>query len=158
VFNSERIEGLAPEYYGTPAEAARDLGTEADSALDAFFAATGAQIRTSDEPQAYYDPTADHIHMPPIATFHAAKRKSMHLKPRVQHAFAVPLAVLMCPRSAPATHANRSDTHAHKKWSCRISSGKKGSDTWLRRYVERSTIPTKANGAVNSCRNVIGRI
>lgn len=72
VFNAEQIEGLAPEYYGTPAEAARDLGTEPDPALDAFFAATGADIRTSDEPQAYYNPAADHIHMPPIATFHNA--------------------------------------------------------------------------------------
>ena len=52
--------------------AARDLGTEPDPALDAFFAATGADIRTSDEPQAYYNPAADHIHMPPIATFHDA--------------------------------------------------------------------------------------
>ena len=50
----------------------RDSGTAADPALDAFFAATGADIRTSDEPQAYYNPVADFIHMPPIATFHNA--------------------------------------------------------------------------------------
>ncbi|MEO1953059.1 zincin-like metallopeptidase domain-containing protein, partial [Thioclava sp.] len=72
VFNAEQIDGLPEEYYGSPAEAARDLGTEADPLLDAFFAATGAEIRTSKEPQAYYDPAADHIHMPPIATFHNA--------------------------------------------------------------------------------------
>ena len=65
-------DGLPAEYSGTPAEPARDLGTEADPALDAFFAATGADIRTSDEPRAYYNPVADFIHMPPIATFHSA--------------------------------------------------------------------------------------
>ena len=72
VFNAEQIDGLPAEYYGTPAEPARDLGTEADPALDAFFAATGADIRTSDEPQAFYNPGEDFIHMPPIATFHSA--------------------------------------------------------------------------------------
>jgi antirestriction protein ArdC len=72
VFNAEQIDGLPAEYYGTPAEPARDLGTETDPTLDAFFAATGADIRTSDEPQAYYNPTEDFIHMPPIATFHSA--------------------------------------------------------------------------------------
>lgn len=41
-------------------------------AYDAFFAATGADIRTSDEPQAFYNPAEDFIHMPPIATFHSA--------------------------------------------------------------------------------------
>ena len=72
MFNAEQIDGLPAEYYGTPAEPARDLGTEADPALDAFFAATGADIRTSDEPQAYYSPAEDYVHMPPIATFHSA--------------------------------------------------------------------------------------
>ncbi|OJH43396.1 ArdC family protein [Paracoccus sp. SM22M-07] len=72
VFNAEQIDGLPAEYYGTPAEEARDLGTEANPELDAFFAATGAEIRTTDEPQAYYMPSEDYIHMPPIATFHDA--------------------------------------------------------------------------------------
>lgn len=72
VFNAEQIDGLPAEYYGTPAEEARDLGTEANPELDAFFAATGAEIRTTDEPQAYYMPSEDYIHMPPIATFHNA--------------------------------------------------------------------------------------
>lgn len=72
VFNADQIDGLADEYHGTPAEAPRDLGTEADPILDAFFAATGAIIRTSDEPQAYYNPGEDFIHMPPVATFHSA--------------------------------------------------------------------------------------
>ena len=72
VFNAEQIDGLPAEFYGTPAEEPRDLGTAADPELDAFFSATGAEIRTSDEPRAYYNPVADFIHMPPIATFHEA--------------------------------------------------------------------------------------
>lgn len=72
VFNADQIEGLPEQYHGKPAEEPRDLGTEADPALDAFFAATGAEIRTSDEPQAYYNPAKDFIHMPPIGTFHSA--------------------------------------------------------------------------------------
>ncbi|WP_114284733.1 zincin-like metallopeptidase domain-containing protein, partial [Sulfitobacter sp. DFL-23] len=72
VFNAEQIDDLPAEYYGAPAEPARDLGTEANPELDAFFVATGAEIRTTDEPQAYYSPAQDFIHMPPIATFHDA--------------------------------------------------------------------------------------
>lgn len=72
VFNADQIEGLPEQYHGKPADAPRDLGTEADPDLDAFFAATGAEIRTSDDPQAYYHPGDDYIHMPPIATFHSA--------------------------------------------------------------------------------------
>jgi antirestriction protein ArdC len=71
VFNAEQIDGLDADFYST-AEAPRDLGTEADPALEAVFAATGARIETSPEPRAYYDRAADRIHMPPIATFHAA--------------------------------------------------------------------------------------
>lgn len=72
VFNAEQIEGLPAEYEATPAEAPRDLGTETDPALDAFFAATGLDIRTSDDPCAYYHIPEDFIHMPPIGTFHDA--------------------------------------------------------------------------------------
>ncbi|WP_363323874.1 zincin-like metallopeptidase domain-containing protein [uncultured Paracoccus sp.] len=72
-FNADQIEGLPEEFYGTPAEAPRDLGTVADPSLDAFFAATGAVIRTSDKPEAYFSPAEDFIHMPPVATFHSAE-------------------------------------------------------------------------------------
>ena len=72
VFNAEQIDGLPVEFHATPAEEPRDLGTATDPQLDAFFAATGADIRTSDDPRAYYNPVADFIHMPPIATFHSA--------------------------------------------------------------------------------------
>ena len=68
VFNADQIEGLPEEYYIRP-EPPRDLGTEAATELDAFFAATDAEIITSDKPQAYYSPAKDHIHMPPIETF-----------------------------------------------------------------------------------------
>lgn len=71
VFNADQIDGLPEEYYIRP-EPPRDLGTEADPELDAFFAATGAEIITSDQPRAYFSPAHDHIHMPPIATFYNA--------------------------------------------------------------------------------------
>ena len=49
VFNADQIEGLAEDYYTRP-EAPRDLGTEADPELAAFFARTGAEIVTSEDP------------------------------------------------------------------------------------------------------------
>ena len=71
VFNADQIEGLPEDYY-IRAEAPRDLGTAEDPELEAFFGRTGAEILTSDDPRAYYSPAKDHIHMPPIATFHDA--------------------------------------------------------------------------------------
>jgi antirestriction protein ArdC len=71
VFNADQIEGLPEDYYIRP-EAPRDLGTAADPELEAFFGRTGAEIHTRDDPRAYYSPAKDHIHMPPIATFHNA--------------------------------------------------------------------------------------
>jgi antirestriction protein ArdC len=68
VFNADQIEGLPADFYCKP-EPAQDLGTEADPALDVFFAATGAAIDTTSQPRAFYDITADRIHMPPIGTF-----------------------------------------------------------------------------------------
>jgi len=72
VFNAEQIENLPTEYYTAKATEARDLGTAPDPTLEGFFVNVGARIETSDEPQAYYHPLHDHIHMPPIATFHSA--------------------------------------------------------------------------------------
>ena len=71
VFNADQIECLPDDYHIRP-DAPRDLGTEADPELAAFFARTGAEIITSEDPRAYYSPVKDHIHMPPIATFHNA--------------------------------------------------------------------------------------
>ena len=72
VFNADQIEGLAEEFYIRP-EPPRDLGTEADPELEAFFARSGATVETTDKPQAFYDLRRDVIHMPPIGTFHAAQ-------------------------------------------------------------------------------------
>ena len=72
VFNADQIEGLPEEFYIQP-DPPRDLGTEADERLEAFFAATGAEIITSDEPRAYYRPSTDSIHMPPVGTFHSVE-------------------------------------------------------------------------------------
>jgi antirestriction protein ArdC len=71
VFNADQIDGLPEEYYVRP-EPPRDLGTVEDPSLEAFFEASGAEIVTSDKPQAYYSPAKDHIHMPPIQTFYDA--------------------------------------------------------------------------------------
>lgn len=71
VFNVDQIEGLPEEYYIRP-DPPRDLGTEANPELDSFFDAIGAEIVTSDKPQAYYDPKNDQVHMPPVATFYDA--------------------------------------------------------------------------------------
>ena len=73
VFNADQIEGLPAEYYIQP-DPARDLGTEADPALAAFFASIGADIVTTDDPRAYYRPATDQVHMPPVATFINAAR------------------------------------------------------------------------------------
>ena len=72
VFNADQIDGLPEAYYVRP-DPPKDLGTQANPELDAFFAATGAEIVTSDDPRAYYHPSKDLIHMPPINTFHSAE-------------------------------------------------------------------------------------
>ena len=68
VFNADQIDGLPAVFYAPPEEP-RDLGTEADPELEAFFAKTGADIITTTEPRAYYRHDTDQIHMPPIQTF-----------------------------------------------------------------------------------------
>lgn len=73
VFNVEQIDGLAEPFY-RKAEAPRDLGTEADPALEDWFGRLGIGIDTSEDPRAYYRPSTDRIHMPPIATFESASQ------------------------------------------------------------------------------------
>ena len=70
VFNADQIDGLPEDYIRAP-DPARDLGTQSDPVLDAFFAATGARIETSARPRAFYRLDDDVIHMPPVATFHS---------------------------------------------------------------------------------------
>ncbi|MFK7845958.1 MAG: ArdC family protein [Rhodothermales bacterium] len=71
VFNADQVDDLDEKFYRHP-DPARDLGTIADPQLDSVFESTGANITTSDDPKAYYSPSEDHIHMPPICTFHDA--------------------------------------------------------------------------------------
>lgn len=70
-FNADQIDDL-PEDYNVKPDPVRDLGTQPDDHLDAIFDQTGADIITSNEARAYYRPTDDTIHMPPISTFHDA--------------------------------------------------------------------------------------
>ena len=84
VFNADQIDGLPEDFYTIP-EPARDLGTELDPELEAYFAATGAYIRSSKEPRAYYDIKRDSIHMPPVATFHNAGRYYATLAHELTH-------------------------------------------------------------------------
>ncbi|WP_171182074.1 ArdC family protein [Ruegeria sp. HKCCD8929] len=71
VFNCDQIDGLDAHWYDRPA-GIRDFGTESDPELDAWFHRLGIGIQHSDEPRAYYDPTRDLIHMPPVHTFETA--------------------------------------------------------------------------------------
>lgn len=67
VFNAEQIDGLPDRYRATvAAPVLSDAGRSAR--LDAFFAATGADVRHGGD-RAYYDPDADYIQMPPFAAF-----------------------------------------------------------------------------------------
>lgn len=72
VFNADQIDGLPEEFYRPTVVEVRNLGTEVDPTLEAFFIATGAQIETTEKPEAFYHPARDVIHMPPIQTFHDA--------------------------------------------------------------------------------------
>ena len=73
VFNADQIDGL-PEQFSATTNQPRDLGTQGDPALDAWFAALGVPIDTTTKPEAFYTPSTDRIHMPPIATFKTAAR------------------------------------------------------------------------------------
>ena len=68
VFNADQIEGL-PESHYDRLDPVRDLGTQNDPELDAFFESTGAIIVEAEEPRAFYDLNRDQICMPPVNTF-----------------------------------------------------------------------------------------
>jgi antirestriction protein ArdC len=72
VFNAHQIDGL-PESFAAEQGRAVDLGTRPDEALEAYFARLGATIEISADPRAYYHPSRDLIHMPPISTFHTTQ-------------------------------------------------------------------------------------
>ncbi len=86
VFNADQIDGLPNYFYGADPDEPRDLGTEPNVELDRFFAATGIEIRTTDEPQAFYHLLDDYVHMPPIATFHSASGYYASLAHEMIHA------------------------------------------------------------------------
>ena len=73
VFNVGQIEGL-PEAFAIPAEAPSPAlpGPEPIAHAEAFFAATGADIRHGGA-QAFYTVATDHIGMPPLAAFRDAE-------------------------------------------------------------------------------------
>ena len=71
VFNVEQIDGLPGHYYGRPEP--RFEGPQRIAHADAFFAATGAEIRHGGN-QAYYAAGSDHIQMPPFEAFVDAER------------------------------------------------------------------------------------
>lgn len=70
VFNVEQIEGL-PEQYHAPAQALLDPVQRIEAA-DAFFAATGADIRHGGN-RAFYTQVEDRIQLPPFETFRDAE-------------------------------------------------------------------------------------
>lgn len=66
VFNVDQVEGLPAQFYAV-AEPRLDAAQRIDHA-DAFFAATGADIRHGGD-QAYYAPQPDYVRMPPFDCF-----------------------------------------------------------------------------------------
>lgn len=66
VFNAEQVEGL-PEHFTPPVQPIPDPIQRIERA-DAFFAATGADIRNGGN-RAFYSPGEDRIQMPPFETF-----------------------------------------------------------------------------------------
>ena len=66
VFNVDQVEGLPDHFHAVP-EPKLDVARRIDHA-DAFFAATGADIRHGGN-QAYYALQHDHIQMPPFECF-----------------------------------------------------------------------------------------
>lgn len=71
VFNVAQIDGLPDPYYRT-SDPARDLGTQIDPEVMAWFERLDIPIDTTTEPAAYYTPGTDRIHMPPVQTFVSA--------------------------------------------------------------------------------------
>jgi antirestriction protein ArdC len=66
VFNVNQIDGLPEDYYADPEPVAEPL--DRDQASEAFFAATGADIRHGGT-QAYYAVGPDYVQMPPYNCF-----------------------------------------------------------------------------------------
>lgn len=67
VFNASQIEGLPEHYTPTTAEQPETVENRT-AALEAFFAATGAEIRHGGS-RAFYAISADYVQMPPFPAF-----------------------------------------------------------------------------------------
>jgi antirestriction protein ArdC len=70
VFNVDQIDGLPERYYAKPEPKFSDI--QRIEHADAFFAATGADIRYRGG-RAYYSQEGDYIQMPPIESFRNAE-------------------------------------------------------------------------------------
>lgn len=68
VFNADQIEGLPTRYAADPKPAL--IGVQRIERAEAFFAATGADIRHGGS-TACYNRTTDHVKMPPIEAFNS---------------------------------------------------------------------------------------
>jgi antirestriction protein ArdC len=82
VFNVEQIDGLPPHFYA-PAAPLIDPVQRIEAA-DRFFAATGAEIRHGGN-RAYYAAGADHVQMPPFASFRDAESYCATLAHEMTH-------------------------------------------------------------------------
>ena len=71
VFNADQIDGLPDRYHATAAPPHLS-DAERSARLDAFFAATGADIRHGGN-RAFYTIGEDYIQMPPFATFRSGR-------------------------------------------------------------------------------------
>lgn len=78
VFNVEQVEGAYADSVKAAALVTTEVRTEVETIelADAFFAATGAKIRHSDDMRAYYSPALDLVHMPNRVLFAATKTSS----------------------------------------------------------------------------------
>lgn len=69
VFNVEQIDGLGAEWFETPP--APGEGPDKIPAAEAFFAATGAEVRHGGG-RAFFSPSQDFVQMPPLPAFNDA--------------------------------------------------------------------------------------
>ena len=83
VFNTEQIEGLPSHYYAKP-EPKFVTPAQRIAHAEAFFAATGADIRERGV-RAFYRPDADFIQVPPIEAFPEAEEYYSTLAHEVTH-------------------------------------------------------------------------
>jgi antirestriction protein ArdC len=83
VFNAEQCEGLPAQYYATAAGPTLTAAQRIEAA-DAFFAATGADIRHGGT-RAYYTQSADYVQMPLFETFRDAESHAATLAHELTH-------------------------------------------------------------------------